>query len=90
MPQDQLQALADAVANGTWKRSDTKLANPKQVAQVVVQVEQDDDSPLWERVFFITSLLRDGLAGDEAKLRKCAEYAFNMASILNDELSELI
>jgi hypothetical protein len=29
MPKDQLDALADAVAHGMWKRSDARRCNPK-------------------------------------------------------------
>jgi len=33
MPQEQLEALADAVANGTWNRSDARRCNPKNSVQ---------------------------------------------------------
>src|SRR5215469_8664464 len=39
MPQAQLDALADAVANGTWKRSDARRCNPKN------NVPKPDESP---------------------------------------------
>ena len=31
MPQAQLEALADAVANGAWKKSDARRTNPKNI-----------------------------------------------------------
>jgi len=39
MPKDQLDALADAVANGTWKKSDARRCNPKN------NVPKPDESP---------------------------------------------
>ena len=84
--------MTEAVINGTWKRSDanrTSIAH--NVKQAAAEAEQEDQlSTVWGRVCGITEFLRIGLAGDDAKLREWAQAAYNIANVLNDELSEPI
>ena len=71
MLKDQLLALADAVANGTWKRSDARRTNAKNVKPQPAESDSLDLANIADRVCAARTLLRIGLAGEQ-RLEKCA------------------
>jgi hypothetical protein len=79
MPQEQLEALADAVLNGTWQRSDTKIQPAGENAPIADP--SDEGQPILNRI--IAAL--DYLSESEPKVNEARGVLIGIAMELLGE-----